>query len=91
MGGGLTFRDVTICFRRFEVLVLSIDSKKRGGSIRVGSARKDITQISKIFSLNIKIVLFTGTGGVYSGVYPWTVSSVFFGKFSSLNYKGGSP
>ena len=28
--GGLTFRDVTICFSRFEVLVLSIDSKRRG-------------------------------------------------------------
>ena len=88
ISGGLTFRDVTICFSRFEVLMLSIDSKRRGGFKRVGSATKDITQISKICSLNIKIVLFTGTGGFYSGMYPWFVSSVFFSKFSSLNYTG---
>ena len=71
--------------------MFSIDLNKRGRSIRVGSATKDITQISKICSLNIKIVLFTGTGGVYSQLYPWFVSFVLFGKFSSLNYKGGSP
>ena len=83
--------DVSRCkifWSRFELLVLSIDSKRRGGFKRVGSATKDITHFSKICSLNIKIVLFTGTGGVYSGVYPWFVSSVFFSKFSSLNYTG---
>ena len=37
-----------------------------------------ITQISKICSLNIKIVLFTGTGGGYSEVYP---CFGFFGIF----------
>ena len=29
-GGGGTFRDVTLFFSRFKVLVSSIDSKKRG-------------------------------------------------------------
>ena len=32
--------------------------------------------------------MFTGTGGVYNKLYPWFFSSVFFGKFSSLNYTG---
>ena len=68
--------------------MLSIDPKGRGGFKRVGSARKGITHFSKICSLNIKIVMFIGTGGFYSGVYAWFVSSVFFSKFSSLNYTG---
>ena len=68
--------------------MLSIDSKKRGEFKRVGSATKDITHFSKICSLQFKIVMFTGTGGVYNKLYPWFFSSVFFGKFSSLNYTG---
>ena len=81
-GGGLTFRGVSISYSCFKVLVLSIYSKKGGGSKRVGSAITDITQISKIYSLQKKIVMFTGTGGFYSEVYPWFFSSAFFGKFS---------
>ena len=46
------------------------------------------SNLKNLLVINIKIVLFTGTSGFYSGVYPWFFSSVFFGKLSSLNYMG---